>query len=147
METVTLKRDDLEPVAELLIKKHDDPAFTRAVKLAIDNLAGPVSADPPRKRRTPAKPKLAITWQLQRGVLTISSASTPGMTYTCRGDHCTCKTWPSESNPAGWCWHRAAWHMILTERMSTDPYYFFHPAGQKPNARAYQSTGGVQSRA
>lgn len=146
METVTFKRDELEPVADLLIKKHADESFTRAVKLAIDNLAGPVASPPSRKRRAVAKPKPVISWQLQRGILTISSASTNGVTYTCKGDHCTCKTWPSASNPAGWCWHRAAWHLILTERMSTDPYYFFHPIAQKPQARAYQQTGGVQGR-
>jgi len=72
-EFVTFSRDDLEPVAELLIKKHGDAAFTRAVNLALDNLAGPNPQPTTRKRRTPVnpatKPALTITWQLQCGVL------------------------------------------------------------------------------
>jgi hypothetical protein len=139
------RRDELESVADLLMKKYLDAAFNRAIRNAMKYLAEPEVAEepvlsaPPRKRPSSTKPRptLPCAWSLAQGVLTVASASSRNTTYICTGDRCTCKTLPSLANPAGWCWHRAAWHLILTERMISDPFYFFHPLSLQPRARAY----------
>jgi hypothetical protein len=144
---LTFSREELDPVAVLLIKKHDQPSFTRAVTAAVKNLLGPEAHTHANRRASSTKPRpvLPCSWTLSVGVLTITSASAEHVEYTCTGDRCTCKTLPSRANPAGWCWHRAAWHLILTERAISDPFYFLHPVSRHPLARVNQATSMLRS--
>jgi len=122
-----LDPDILIPQAKLLIAHWSDPSFARACARAVQNLLGRPAGMYPTKRGT-------LVWRetlepigatLSSTVLKIGSAHTATITYTCTGAACTCETLPSRSNPAGWCWHRAAWMLLIAERAITDPFYFF----------------------
>ena len=120
--------------AKLLIEHWSDPSFARACANAVQNLLGrSAGLYPTRKKGTLVwREKLEpIPATLRGNVLNIRSARIATKVYTCTGCTCTCDAIPSKTNPAGWCWHRAAWTLLIAERAITDPFYFFTapPAG------------------